>query len=193
MTRAAGKDTMPAVDAENDAGPDALDPESLEGLFATLEEPLLRYAWRFLQDGAAAQDVVQEAFMKLHDQFDSVKTPRSWLFRTVHNLALNQLRAGRRVVPIEFGGEEADRVSTVDTEPMPDEYIERMEAIGQARLCIQELDERSRELIRLKFEEGLSYKEMAGRLGISVGNVGFILSTALKRVAADLRDAGVEL
>ena len=73
---------MPVVESEN-ASSDALDPESLEGLFSALEEPLLRYAWRFLQDSEAAQDVVQEAFMKLHDQFCTVKTPKSWLFRTL--------------------------------------------------------------------------------------------------------------
>lgn len=184
---------MPVVESENDAGPNALDPESLEGLFAALEEPLLRYAWRFLQDNTAAQDVVQEAFMKLHDQFSTVKMPKSWLFRTVHNMALNHLRAGKKIVPIEFGEDEPGKVSAVDSEPMPDEYIERMEAIGQTRLCIQELDDRSRELIRLKFEENLSYKEMAAKLNISVGNVGFILSTTLKRIAADLQKAGVGL
>jgi RNA polymerase sigma factor (sigma-70 family) len=166
------------------------DPDSLVGLFAALEEPLLRYAWRFLQDSEAAQDVVQEAFMKLHDQFDSVKTPRSWLFRTVHNLALNQIRAGRKLVTLDFTeGEGA--VSPVDADPLPDEHLQRMEAIGQARLLIEELDERSRELIRLKFEEGLSYKEMAARMKLSVGNVGFILSTTLKRIGADLEKTGV--
>ena len=183
---------MPEVESEN-AGPDTLDPESLEGLFAALEEPLLRYAWRFLQDSEAAQDVVQEAFMKLHDQFSKVKTPKSWLFRIVHNMSLNHLRSGKKIVPIEFGEDEPGKVSAVDSKPLPDEYIARMEAIGQTRLCIQGLDERSRELIRLKFEEDLSYKEMASQLDISVGNVGFILSTTLKQIAADLQKAGVGL
>ena len=183
---------MPVVDAEN-AGADALDPESLEALFAALEEPLLRYAWRFLQDSEAAQDVVQEAFMKLHDQFSTMKTPKSWLYRTVHNMALNHLRKGKRIILLEFGEDEPEKVSAVDSKPLPDEYIERMEAIGQTRLCIQELDDRARELIRLKFEEELSYKEMAARLDISVGNVGFILSTTLKRIAADLEKVGVGL
>ena len=183
---------MPVVESEN-AGSNALDPESIEGLFAALEEPLLRYAWRFLQDSGAAQDVVQDAFMKLHDQFDTVKTPKSWLFRTVHNMSLNHLRRGKKIVPIDFGEEEHEQISVVDSEPMPDEYIERMEAIGQTRLCISELDERSRELIRLKFDENLSYKEMAERMNISVGNVGYILSTTLKQIANDLQQAGVGL
>lgn len=165
------------------------DPDSLVGLFAALEEPLLRYAWRFLQDSEAAQDVVQEAFMKLHDHFDTVKTPRSWLFRTVHNLALNQIRAGKKLVTLDFV--EGEAAARVDADPLPDEHLQRMEAIGQARLLIEELDDRSRELIRLKFEEDLSYKEMAARLNISVGNVGFILSTTLKRIGADLEKTGV--
>ena len=165
------------------------EPNTLEGLFAALEEPLLRYAWRFLQDSEAAQDVVQEAFMKLHHHFDTVKTPRSWLFRTVHNLALNQIRAGRKLVNQDFA-EGGDALTSVDADPLPDEHLQRMEAIGQTRLLIEELDERSRELIRLKFEEELSYKEMAVRLKISVGNVGFILSTTLKRIGESLEKTG---
>jgi len=173
--------------ARKDKKADA-DLDSMVGLFTSLEEPLLRYAWRFLQDSEAAQDVVQEAFMKLHDQFHTVKTPRSWLCRAVHNLALNQIRAGRKFVALDFtesGG------TLPDTDPLPDEHLQRMEAIGQTRLLIEDLDERSRELIRLKFEEGLSYKEMAARMQLSVGNVGFILSTTLKRISADLKKAGV--
>ena len=66
--------------------------ESLEELFTALEDPLLAYALRLTGGREVAEDVVQEAFMKLHAQFESVQTPRRWLYRTVHNLALNQRR-----------------------------------------------------------------------------------------------------
>ena len=66
--------------------------ETIEELFEALESPLLCYALRLSQDVAVAEDFVQEAFMKLHVEFEKVREPRRWLYRTVHNLALNHCR-----------------------------------------------------------------------------------------------------
>ncbi|MSU22121.1 MAG: RNA polymerase sigma factor, partial [Pedosphaera sp.] len=66
--------------------------ETIEELFAALESPLLNYAVRLFNELDVAEDVVQEAFMRLHAQFEKVREPRRWLYRTVHNLALNHRR-----------------------------------------------------------------------------------------------------
>jgi len=66
--------------------------ESIEELFVALESPLLSYAMRLLGDRMLAEDTVQEAFMKLHAQFSQIQEPRRWLYRTVHNQALNYRR-----------------------------------------------------------------------------------------------------
>src|SRR5436189_4237194 len=88
---------------------EAARPESIEELFAALESPLLNYADRLLGERKLSEDVVQDAFMKLHAQFSEVREPRRWLFRTVHNLAMNQRRAANKVVPMPqfVEGEEA--------------------------------------------------------------------------------------
>src|SRR5262245_33166602 len=75
--------------------------ESIEAAFAALESPLLTYAPRLLQVRSTAEDIVQEAFMKLHAQFKEVREPRRWLYRTVHNLALNHRRKTDRIIPLE--------------------------------------------------------------------------------------------
>ena len=74
---------------------------------------------------------------------------------------------------------------------MPDEQIVRLEGIGLVRLSLEILDERSRELIRLKFNDELSYKEISGRTGLTVGHVGYLLHHALKAMAAELAKAGL--
>ncbi|MFT4692993.1 MAG: RNA polymerase sigma-70 factor (ECF subfamily) [Limisphaerales bacterium] len=183
---------MPVVDSENSeiAAPA---PETLEALFVALEGPLLGYAQRLVRDTEAAQDLVQEAFMKLHVKFDEVKLPKSWLFRTVHNRALNHIRDGRKIVPLEFSDDSGEERQLVDGKALPDEYIERMETIGQARLSLEALDERSAQLIRMKFNDELSYKQMAAETGLSVGNVGYILHHALKRLATELETSGVSV
>ena len=166
--------------------------ESLESLFGDLEAPLLAYAFRLTGDGSAAEDVLQDAFMKLHAQFEEVREPRRWLFRTVHNLALNHRRAAGRTEPLSPPDPDAPPVvEPADPQPLPDEQIARAESLGFVRLSLQSLDERSRELIRLKFHEDLSYQEMSARTGLSAGLVGYTLHHALKSMADELARAGV--
>jgi len=163
--------------------------DSMESLYAAHESGLLAYAQSLVKQNETAQDLVQEAFMKLHVDFENVRQPQAWLYRTVHNLALNQLRAGRKIVPI--AAEEFEQAELSDAQPLPDEYLAKMEAIGQTRLSLDVLDPRSRELIRLKFEDGLSYKEISERTSLSISNVGYLLHHALKDLAAALKKAGV--
>jgi RNA polymerase sigma factor (sigma-70 family) len=164
--------------------------ESITELFSALESPLLSYALRLLGERAAAEDVVQEAFMKLHAQFAEVREPRRWLYRTVHNLALNQRRQASKVVPLPEPAE-GESTDTADPEPLPDEQIIRWEGIGLVRLSLGTLDERSREVIRLKFNEDLSYKEISERTGLAPGHVGYLLHHALKAIAAELARTGL--
>src|SRR5688572_26094968 len=116
--------------------------ESLEELFAALESPLLSYALRLLGERAPAEDVVQEAFMKLHAQFAEVREPRRWLYRTVHNLALNQRRQGAKIVPLDptVEGASGPMAESADPEPLPDEQIVRWEGVGLVRLSLAALD-----------------------------------------------------
>jgi RNA polymerase sigma factor (sigma-70 family) len=166
---------------------------SIEDAFVALETPLLAYALRLLRETAMAQDIVQEAFVRLHAEFESVRDPRRWLYRTVHNLALNQQRRDRKVVPLHPPAEEptASDIDLIDPELLPDEQIARLENIGLVQLSLDTLDERSRELVQMKFTEGLSYKEMSERTGLSASNVGYLLHHALKAIEAELAKSGV--
>src|SRR5215468_8294656 len=76
--------------------------ETIEQLFTALESPLLSYALRLVQERGLAEDIVQEAFMKLHADFDKVREPRRWLYRTVHNLALNHRRRSGKTVSLDL-------------------------------------------------------------------------------------------
>ena len=98
-----------------------------------LESALLSYALRLTGERAIAEDIVQDAFMKLQAQFEQVREPRRWLYRTVHNLALNQRRDETKIVSLETQGaigatsqgESGARVEAPDPEPLPDEQIIR--------------------------------------------------------------------
>jgi RNA polymerase sigma factor (sigma-70 family) len=167
--------------------------ETIEGLFSGLESPLLSYALRLAGDLSAAEDIVQDAFMRLHAHFDEVREPRRWLYRTVHNLALNHRRQAGKVIPLDPPSEEsgAAAAETQDPQPLPDEAIARWEGIGLVRLSLATLDERSRELIRLKFNENLTYKEIGARTNLGEGHVGYLLHHAIKAMADELARNGL--
>ena len=167
--------------------------ETIEELFAALESPLLNYALRLAGEFSVAEDIVQEAFMKLHGQFQEVREPRHWLYRTVHNLALNQRRQSGKIISLDMKageGATADNDAS-DPQPLPDEQIARWEGIGLVRLSLETLDDRSREVVRLKFTENLSYKEISARTGLKIGHVGYLLHHALKDMAEELARNGV--
>ena len=164
---------------------------TIEQVFAALESPLLAYARRLLGDFSLAEDIVQEAFMKLHAQFPKVLAPQPWLYRTVHNLAVDHQRRASRIVLMGDPAKDdsAPASAAADSQPLPDEQIARWESIGLVRLVLETLDARSREIIRLRFHEDLSYKEIAGRTGLAVGHVGYLLHHALKAMAVELGKA----
>ena len=167
--------------------------ETIEELFAALESPLLSYALRLAGQLSVAEDLVQEAFMRLHAQFDEIREPRRWLYRTVHNLALNHRRQAGKIVSLDLpavpGAPSA--ADTADPQPLPDEQIARWEGIGLVRLSLETLDDRARELIRLKFNEEMSYQQISARTGLSLGHVGYLLHHALKAVADELARNGM--
>lgn len=165
--------------------------KSIEDAFLALEAPLLAYALRLLKEPAMAQDVVQESFVRWHAEFETVRDPRRWLFRTVHNLALNQQRRDRKVIPLNPDESGAAEIDLIDPLPLPDEQLARLESAGLVRLSLATLDERGRELIRLKFQENLSYKEMSARTGLAAGHVGYLLHHALKAIQSELAKSGV--
>jgi RNA polymerase sigma-70 factor (ECF subfamily) len=164
--------------------------DSIESLFVAQETALLLYARQIVHQDEVAEDIVQDAFLKLHVVYDAVQQPKAWLYRTVHNLAMNHLRDNRKNTPLEGVEREGDNEIPDNLLP-PDEQIQRLEAIGQTRLCLEAMDQRRRELIRLKYEEGMSYQQISERTQLSISNVGYLLCQSLKELAGELKKTGV--
>lgn len=161
-------------------------PVTLGRLFETEEGPLLHFALGLVGRRSVAEELVQESFLRLHQVWNDVENPRAWLYRSLRNLALNHLRDHRREVAPEEGAEPVQ-----DTE-LPPEEMGRKEAVGLVRMLLAELSDEDRDLIRLKYQENLKYQEIAQRLGLNAGNVGYKLHHLLKGLADSLRHAGIE-
>lgn len=159
---------------------------TLREVFEAEESPLLRYAHGLVGQRETAEDLVQEAFLRLHAHWEEVTNPRAWLFRSIRNLALNHLRDHKRETPLETGREWESQ------SPGPENTVGKLEAIGTLKLLVAELRDDDRLLIGLKYHEGLKYDQISERTGISVGNVGYKLHHALKNLAESLRRLGIE-
>jgi RNA polymerase sigma factor (sigma-70 family) len=159
---------------------------TLRQVFDAEESPLLRYAHGLVGQRETAEDLVQEAFLRLHEHWDDVTNPRAWLFRSIRNLALNHLRDHQRETTLETGRE------WESPSPDPEQVLGKQEAIGTLQLLVAELHEDDRAIITLKYHEGLKYDQISQRTGLSVGNVGYKLHHALKNLAGSLRRLGIE-
>ncbi len=159
---------------------------TLRQVFEAEESSLLRYAHGLLGQRETAEDIVQDAFVKLQAHWDEVANPRAWLFRCTRNLALSYIRDHKRETPIADGQE--FQANTHD----PRQSLVKLEALGTLQLLVAELNEDDRKLISLKYHHGLKYDQISQRTGLSVGNVGYKLHHALKHLADSLRRLGVE-
>ena len=161
-------------------------PSTLQQVFAAEESALLRYAYGLVGQRETAEDLVQEVFLRLHTHWDEVANPRAWLFRAVHNLALNHLRDRHQQTTLDHHPE------LPAADPDPDHTLGRMETLGTLQLLIAELPAADRQLIHLKYHTKLKYDEISQQTGLSVGNVGYKLHFLLKNLADSLRRLGIE-
>jgi RNA polymerase sigma factor (sigma-70 family) len=143
------------------------------------EAALRRYTTRLLRDESRANDVVQEALLALGRQPEGERKAlrsrlASWLFTVCRRKALNVLRDERRLGPLE----EAPPVLSPDASPAS--AMARSEDRGQLLALVTRLPERQREVLRLRYHEGLSYQEISDITGCSVSHVGVILHSALQ-------------
>ena len=152
----------------------------IEQAMAEFESPLIGYATTILNDADRARDVVQDTFIRLCQQDvekvrDSLK---SWLFTVCRNRALDLLRKDKRIQPLD----EIRWQKVAGPGLQPDEQSEHMERMSRVMKTLDRLSENQREVILLKFQQGLSYQEIQKVTGLKSGNIGFLIHTGLKRL-----------
>ncbi len=147
------------------------------------EAKLLRFARSIVGDGLAP-DVVQDTFVRLCNQKQSDVEGHlaAWLFTVCRNRALELLRTQRRLRNLE----ESDVEAHPDSGPAT--KLERKEDATRVGAAIRRLPERQREILLLKLDAGLTYKQIAEVMQLSVSNVGFILHQAVKAIREQVAD-----
>ncbi|NUP04489.1 MAG: sigma-70 family RNA polymerase sigma factor [Polyangiaceae bacterium] len=141
------------------------------------EAALLRFAATIVGP-VDARDVVQDTFLELcrarREDVEGHLVP--WLFTVCRNRAVSLRRGAKR----RASEEEVMGIASVEAGPHGE--LERKEAGETVAQLLEQLPERSREVVALKFAGGLSYKEIAEVTGLTVSHVGVILHEALSKV-----------
>ena len=156
----------------------------------TLTEQLLpgamRQAWRILGDQIEAEDVAQEAMLRLWRQASDWRAGEAristWLYRVVHNLCIDRIRKRRPQVPVE------DAPEPVDPDPGVLEKMAQGERAQAVAAAIKELPERQRQALILRHFEGLSNPEIGEALECSVEAVESLLARARRQLTKKMSE-----
>lgn len=152
------------------------DPASFGALYEALQPSLVGYLERMVGDGDIAEDVAQEAFLRLLRRTDlDGDDARLWIYTVATNLVRDHGRSVARRQRLLTA-----RPVKPSPAPAPDVEVERGERVGRVRAALQRIPERDRQLLLMR-EEGFRYQEMAEAVGVAPGSVGTLIARALKR------------
>jgi RNA polymerase sigma factor (sigma-70 family) len=141
---------------------------------------------RFItRDATAAQDVVQDAFIRAFRSFAGYRggDAKSWLLAIVRNCSFDWLRSGRR--PDANAPMDPDELADVDVRT-PEHSAVRNDEIATVRAMIHRLPEPFRETLVLRELEELSYRQIAAVTGVPIGTVMSRLARARRLLTEDL-------
>ncbi len=176
------------------------DEGALSDLYGRWAAPLLRYLERMVRDRATAEELVQEAFIRVHgakQRYSPEARFSTWLFRIGRNLALNELdRAHRRMPHLSTDLTEGRdgkpvQLSLVAGGPSTESILDARRAASKLELELAELPERQRSALWLAAVEGYSYEEVAEVLETSIPSVKSLVHRA-RATLADKMAAPVE-
>jgi RNA polymerase sigma-70 factor (ECF subfamily) len=145
---------------------------------ARFEGPLTLYAARLLGNADTARDVVQETFLRLCVQDRAVVEPRmaEWLFTVCRNRALDVLRKESRMS--QLSDKQVHHCLSPDPGPLDTALVS--DSAGRVLQLLERLPASQREALRLKFQNGFSYREISRISGHSESNVGYLIHVGLK-------------
>lgn len=176
----------PATDQQALAALRQGDDSALSGLISRWEHPLLRFAYRYVQNDVDANDLVAEAFVRFYQQRHRLRAdtrPGAWLYTTLTNLCLNHNRWKRRHPAVSMDAEcPPAGVPSAGGGANPALALERDETVAAVRGAVARLPHDLRTAFLLHHYERLSYEEIAEIAGCSARGVESRLYRARQRL-----------
>lgn len=156
--------------------------KAFEALFERYRDRIFGYLMRLVRDRALAEELFQEVFLHLFrraGRFDTSRSFRAWFFRVAHNRAVDFLRTDREGRNAEEFKEDA---SIALSSPSAEELALESESSRKLEEMLQRLSEEHRSVLLLRFQEGLTYEEIAEVVGCPVGTAKSRAHHAIRRL-----------
>jgi RNA polymerase sigma-70 factor (family 1) len=188
---------MPVIPAAEstpyDSALRAGDADAYRAFFDAVYAPLRAYALSIVRDESAADDLVQEAFVRLWDRRAQIEPQvplRAYVYRTVRNLALNDRRDLANRARLLAEPDALNSAASPRAMPAADSAVEARELEVRLTAMIADLPPRQREALQLSRVEGLTHAEVSATMGCSPRTVNNHLVSALATLRRRLADAG---
>ena len=154
---------------------------AFEKLYFNYSKKLYNFAFNILKSKEDAEGIVQNVFTKIWEIRSEINTELSfggYIFRIAKNMMLNQLR--KKIIEKEY----LNYLLTMpeDTSLPVEQEINFLELNLEIERIINELPEKRREILRLSRHEGLTYREIAEKMNISVNTVNTQISKSLEHI-----------
>jgi RNA polymerase sigma factor (sigma-70 family) len=145
---------------------------------------LIAFAARITGDWESARDVVQDTFLRLcREDLDGIADHLpAWLFRVCRNRALDVRKKEDPLEPFD-----ESRQATDDADGDPLRRLEKSDDARCALAAVAKLPAAQQEVLRLRFQEELSYKEISAITRLSVSNVGVLIHTGIRQIRQRMR------
>ena len=154
--------------------------QAFDTLFSKYHKKLFGFAFSLLKSREDSKEIVQEAFCRIWNrrrELDSSKSFKSFLFTVSYNLIVDQLR--QRLKEQEY----REYIhSCFEKRAFNHNKIDYEIIAGQVQSAVEELPEKRRQVYMLSRENGMSQKEIAAKLGISVKTVENQINISLKHI-----------
>lgn len=157
------------------------DPASLKTLYDRTSAKLYGICLRLLQDRSEAQDILQDVYVTVWCKaslFDESKASAiTWLAALARNRSIDRLRSRR-----PEGALLDEALEIPDTSPSSLDVLERDEDAVRLANCLEELEERSRNMIRSAFFDGATYSQLAERESVPLPTMKSLIRRGLARL-----------
>lgn len=174
------------------------DAQAFAQLMRRYERPLFNYLARMLGNGAEAEDMFQETFLRVHTHLDRFREGapfRPWVYRIATNLCRDRLRYWRRRPQVSLDAASsatpdapalADRLPAREADP--EAAASAAETAARLEAAVAGLSAKHRAVFLMARYEGLPYAEIANALRVPVGTVKSRMNTAVKELLAALKE-----
>jgi len=162
------------------------DEKAFEALFRQYYPQLCLYATRVLNNPSAAEEIVQELFVRLWEKKEETQidtSVKNYLFRAVKNHCLNYIKHN------QIKNEYSQKIlAQARAEDVYEDIETQTKLFQKIEESIAELPQKRQEIFRLSRQEGLKYREIAEKMNISVKTVETQMGLAIKTLREKLRD-----